>query len=71
MLREGQLDDKEIEIEVARASPSMEIFTPPGMEEMSQQLQGMFAEPRPGAAASRKLKIREAMKLLTDEEAGG
>jgi len=70
MLREGQLDDKEIEIEVAAASPSMEIFTPPGMEDLSQQLQGMFQNLGQGRRQSRKLKVREAMKLLTEEEAG-
>ena len=70
MLREGQLDDKEIEIEVAAANPSMEIFTPPGMEDLSQQLQGMFQNLGQGRRQSRKLKVREAMKLLTEEEAG-
>src|SRR3569623_1291430 len=70
MLREGQLDDKEIEIEVAAANPSMEIFTPPGMEDLSQQLQGMFQNLGQGRRQNRKLKVREAMKLLTEEEAG-
>ena len=70
MLREGQLDDKEIEIEVAALSPSMEIFTPPGMEDLSQQLQGMFANLGQSRRQARKLKVREAMKLLTEEEAG-
>jgi len=70
MLREGQLDDKEIEIEVAAANPGMEIFTPPGMEDLSQQLQGMFANLGQGRRQNRKLKVREAMKLLTEEEAG-
>jgi ATP-dependent HslUV protease ATP-binding subunit HslU len=70
MLREGELDDKEIEIEVAAANPSMEIFTPPGMEDLSQQLQGMFANLGQGRRQNRKLKVREAMKLLTEEEAG-
>jgi ATP-dependent HslUV protease ATP-binding subunit HslU len=70
MLREGQLDDKEIEIEVAALSPSMEIFTPPGMEDLSQQLQGMFANLGQSRRQTRKLKVREAMKLLTEEEAG-
>jgi len=70
MLREGQLDDKEIEIEVAAVSPSMEIFAPPGMEDLSQQLQGMFANLGQNRRQSRKLKVREAMKLLTEEEAG-
>jgi ATP-dependent HslUV protease ATP-binding subunit HslU len=70
MLREGQLDDKEIEIELAAISPSMEIFTPPGMEDLSQQLQGMFANLGQNRRQTRKLKVREAMKLLTEEEAG-
>ncbi len=70
MLREGELDDKEIEIEVAAINPSMEIFTPPGMEDLSQQLQGMFANLGQGRRQSRKLKVREAFRLLTEEEAG-
>ena len=70
MLREGELDDKEIEIELAAVSPSMEIFTPPGMEDLSQQLQGMFANLGQSRRQTRKLKVREAMKLLTEEEAG-
>ncbi|MFZ5575506.1 MAG: ATP-dependent protease ATPase subunit HslU [Pseudomonadota bacterium] len=70
MLREGELDDKEIEIEIAAIAPSMEIFTPPGMEDLSQQLQGLFANLGGGRRQTRKLKVREAMKLLTEEEAG-
>ncbi|MEW6590453.1 MAG: ATP-dependent protease ATPase subunit HslU [Pseudomonadota bacterium] len=70
MLREGELDDKDIEIEVAAVAPSMEIFTPPGMEDLSQQLQGLFANLGGGRRQTRKLKVREAMKLLTEEEAG-
>ncbi|MBW8328120.1 MAG: ATP-dependent protease ATPase subunit HslU [Thiobacillus sp.] len=70
MLREGTLDDKDIEIELAAVNPSMEIFTPPGMEDLSQQLQGMFANLGQSRRQSRKLKVREAMKLLTEEEAG-
>jgi ATP-dependent HslUV protease ATP-binding subunit HslU len=69
MLREGELDDKEIEIEVAALSASMEIFAPPGMEELTQQIQGMFQNVGGGKRKVRKLKIREAMKALTDEEA--
>jgi ATP-dependent HslUV protease ATP-binding subunit HslU len=69
MLREGQLDDREIEIEV-RASPmGVEIMAPPGMEEMTQQLQGMFQNLGGGRTRSRKVKIKEALKLLVDEEA--
>lgn len=68
-LREGELDDKEIEIELIQPVPSMEIAGPAGMEELTQQLQGMF-QGMGGRKKARKLKIREAMKLLTDEEAG-
>jgi ATP-dependent HslUV protease ATP-binding subunit HslU len=69
-LREGELDDKEIEIEVAASGASMEIFAPPGMEELTQQIQGMFQNVGGGSRRmSRKMKIRDAMKALTDEEA--
>ncbi|WP_449191587.1 ATP-dependent protease ATPase subunit HslU [Thauera sp.] len=68
-LREGELDDKEIEIEVAAPSMQAEIFAPPGMEELTQQIQGMFQNLGGGKKKQRKLKIREALKLLADEEA--
>jgi ATP-dependent HslUV protease ATP-binding subunit HslU len=68
-LREGELDDKEIEIEVAAPSMSAEIFAPPGMEELTQQIQGMFQNLGGGKRKQRKLQIREALKLLADEEA--
>ncbi len=68
-LREGELDDKEIEIEVSAAQPSMEIFAPPGMEDLTSQIQSMFQNIGTTRKRVRKLKIREAMKLLTDEEA--
>ncbi len=68
-LREGQLDDKEIEIEVAEVS-GIEIATPPGMEEMTNQLQSLFANMGKGKKKSRKLKVKEALKLVRDEEAG-
>jgi len=69
-LREGELDDKEIEIEVAATAASMEIFAPPGMEELTQQIQGMFQNIGTGGRRkSRKMKIGEAMKALADEEA--
>lgn len=68
-LREGDLDDKEIEIEVSVPGMSAEILAPPGMEELTGQLQSMFQNIGGGKKKSRKLKIREAMKLLTDEEA--
>ena len=68
-LREGDLDDKEIEIEVSVPGMSAEILAPPGMEELTGQLQSMFQNIGGGKKKSRKLKISEAMKLLTDEEA--
>ena len=68
-LREGDLDDKEIEIEVSVPGMSAEILAPPGMEELTGQLQSMFQNIGGGKRKARKLKIREAMKLLTDEEA--
>jgi len=69
-LREGELDDKEIDIELAAPGMQAEIFAPPGMEELTQQIQGMFQNMGGGKKKSRKLKIPEALKLLTDEEAG-
>ncbi|MBR0566729.1 ATP-dependent protease ATPase subunit HslU [Azoarcus sp. L1K30] len=68
-LREGELDDKEIEIELAASPMQAEIFAPPGMEELTQQLQGMFQNMGNGRKKQRKLKISEALKLLVDEEA--
>ena len=68
-LREGELDDKEIEIEVSAAQSHMEIMAPPGMEELTTQLQGMFQNMAGGRRKTRKLRIRDAMKLATDEEA--
>ncbi len=68
-LREGELDDKEIEVEVAAASPHMEILAPPGMEDLTQQIQGMFQNLGGSRRKHRKMKIREAMKALADEEA--
>ena len=70
MLREGELDDREIEIEVRALPMGVEIMAPPGMEEMTQQLQGMFQNLGQGRSKARKLKIKEALKLLVDEEAG-
>ena len=69
MLREGQLDDKDIEIDVAAVSPGMEIFTPPGMEDLSQQLQGLFTNLGQNRRQTRKLKVKEAFRLLAEEEA--
>jgi ATP-dependent HslUV protease ATP-binding subunit HslU len=68
-LREGELDDKEIEIELAAVQPHMEILAPPGMEELTTQIQGMFQNLGGGRRKLRKLRVREAMKLLTEEEA--
>ena len=68
-LREGALDDKEIEIEVADTKPTLEIMSPPGMDEMAEQLKGMFANLGATKRKLRKLKIAEALKLLVDEEA--
>ena len=67
-LREGQLDDKEIEIEVAEAA-GVDISAPPGMEEMTNQLQSLFANMGKGKRKNRKLKVKEALKLVRDEEA--
>jgi len=68
-LREGSLDDKEIEIELAGQSMQAEIFAPPGMEELTSQIQGMFQNIGGARKKARKLKISEARKLLIDEEA--
>ncbi len=68
-LREGELDDKEIEIEVVAAQAQMEILAPPGMEDLTSQIQGMFQNLGGAKRKTRKLRIREAMKLLTEEEA--
>jgi ATP-dependent HslUV protease ATP-binding subunit HslU len=69
MLREGQLDDREIEIEVRSMPLGVEIMAPPGMEEMTQQLQSMFQNLGGGRTRTRKLKIPDAMKILIEEEA--
>jgi len=68
-LREGDLDDKEIEIEVAAASVGVEIMAPPGMEEMTSQLQNMFSNMNSDRKRLRKMTVRSAMKQLQDEEA--
>src|SRR5690606_30129158 len=69
-LREGQLDDKEIEIDLSMPPMGVEIMAPPGMEEMTSQLQSMFQNMGQGKSKPRKLKIKEAFKQLVDEEAG-
>ncbi|RSZ44008.1 MULTISPECIES: ATP-dependent protease ATPase subunit HslU [unclassified Variovorax] len=68
-LREHQLDDKEIELDLAEARAPLEIMGPAGMEEMTEQLRGMFGQLGGGKRKMRKLKIAEALRLLTDEEA--
>ena len=68
-LREGQLDDKEVEIELADVKPQLEIMGPAGTEEMTEQLRGLFSQFGGPKRKIRKLKIRDAMKLLVDEEA--
>jgi ATP-dependent HslUV protease ATP-binding subunit HslU len=69
MLREGKLDEREIEIEVSSLPANMEIFGPPGMEELTQQIQGMFQNVGQGKSRTRKLTVKEAQKVLSDEEA--
>ena len=69
MLREGALDEREIEIELRAVPVGLEIMGPPGMEEMTQQLQQVFQGMGGGRTKTRKLRIREALKALTDEEA--
>ncbi len=68
-LREGVLDDKDVEIEVAEARQQLEIMGPAGMEEMTEQLRGMFSQFGAPKRKTRKLKIGEAMKMLIEEEA--
>jgi ATP-dependent HslUV protease ATP-binding subunit HslU len=68
-LREGAMDDREIEIEVAETGPHMEIMAPPGMEEMTEQIKSMFSGIGGNRKKKRKVKIREAIRLLTEEEA--
>ena len=68
-LREGQLGDKEIELEVSEARPAVEIMGPAGMEEMAEQLRGVFTQIGAGRRKQRKLRIGEALRVLTEEEA--
>jgi ATP-dependent HslUV protease ATP-binding subunit HslU len=68
-LREGHLADREIELDVAQSAPHLEIMGPAGMEEMTEQLRGMFGQIGQSKRQTRKLKIKEALKLLVDEEA--
>ncbi len=69
-LREGDLDDREIEIEVSANPIGVEIMAPPGMEEMTSQLQGMFQNMSTGKTHTRKMKVKDALEVLRDEEAG-
>ena len=69
-LREGELDDKDVDIEVSAAQPQMEILAPPGMEELTSQIQGMLSNLGSGRRKLRRMKIREAMQLIVEEEAG-
>jgi len=68
-LREGELDDKDIDIDVQQVSPSVEIMAPPGMEEMTSQLQSMFSRMGGKKTHKQKLKVKDALKLVRDEEA--
>jgi ATP-dependent HslUV protease ATP-binding subunit HslU len=68
-LREGRLEDTEIEIDIAQPAPQMEVMAPPGMEELTQQIQSMFANIGQGRRRSRKLRVRDAFRMLVDEEA--
>jgi len=68
-LREGELEDKEIEIELATPQAHLEIFAPPGMDDLTSQIQGMFQNLGGARRKTRKLRVKEAMKLLTEEEA--
>ncbi len=70
MLREGQLDEREIELEVSESRIGVEIMAPPGMEEMTSQLQSLFQNMGSGRTRTRKMRVRDAMKLLKEEEAG-
>lgn len=69
MLREGKLDDKELEVELNMPSIGVEIMAPPGMEEMTSQLQSLFQNVAGGRKSTRKLRVKDALKLLAEEEA--
>ena len=70
LLREGELDEREVDVEVQAPRVGVEIMAPPGMEDMTSQLQSMFQSFSSGRRSERKLKVREALRQLTDEEAG-
>ncbi len=69
MLREGKLNDKEIEVDLQLPSVGVEIMAPPGMEDMTNQLQGLFQNLGNPKTRTRKLRVEDALKMLTDEEA--
>ncbi|MDA0359958.1 MAG: ATP-dependent protease ATPase subunit HslU [Proteobacteria bacterium] len=69
-LREGELNDREIEIDITQLNAQMEILAPPGMEDLTSQIQGMFQNMGGNKTKKRKLKIKDALKVLIDEEAG-
>jgi ATP-dependent HslUV protease ATP-binding subunit HslU len=69
MLREGKFDDKEIDVEVTALPAQMEILAPPGMEDLTSQIQGMFQQMSGGRRKVKKMKVTDALKALTDEEA--
>jgi ATP-dependent HslUV protease ATP-binding subunit HslU len=69
MLREGTLDDKEIDVEISVLPPQMEIMAPPGMEELTSQIQGMFQQMGGGRRRVKRMSVADALKHLTDEEA--
>lgn len=69
-LRAGELDDKEVDIETFGPSVGVEIMAPPGMEDMSQQLQGLFQNLQSGRSKTRRLRVRDALKTLVEEESG-
>ena len=68
-LREGELNEKDVEIEIESSSFGLEIMTPPGMEEMTNQLQSMFSNLNPGKKKTKKMKVKDALKILSEEEA--
>ena len=70
LLREGELDEREVDVEVQAPRVGVEIMAPPGMEDMTSQLQSMFQGLSSGRRSARKLRVREALRQLTDEEAG-
>ena len=69
MLREGKLDDKQVEVELSAAAVGVEIMAPPGMEELTSQLQGMFQNMSGGRTRVKKMNVKDAFRILTEEEA--